>query len=251
MKKALFSLLCSALTFAVVLAQAPQRTPPPTDDEVIRISAELVQVDAVVTDKNDRIIDDLKLEDFEVYESGKKQELKFMEFVSVDAERRSEGARPPLVAEVETDTSRDLTGAELKRVIAFVVDDLTIPYEDMISVRRVLTDFVENKMRDGDLVAILRSVGGKGLLQQFTADRQLLRRAIASLTPRTNPFSAFNADSGRMNNLPTPTGGTADPGAFNEALAVVDNSLDAEGVGSGLDITNENDDTNRTFRALM
>lgn len=252
MKKTLCSLLCSAVTFAVVLAQAPQRTPPPADDEVIRISAELVQVDAVVTDKNDRIIGDLKLEDFEVYESGKKQEIKFLEFISVDAERRSEGARPPMVAEVETDTSRDLTGAELKRVIAFVIDDLTIPYEDMISVRRVLSDFVENKMRDGDLVAILRSVGGRGLLQQFTSDRQLLRRAIASLTPRTNPFSAFNADSGRMNNLPTPTGGTTtDPGAFNESLAGIDSSLDAEGVGSGSDITNENDDSNRTFRALM
>jgi VWFA-related protein len=76
--------------------------------------------------------------------------------------------------------------------MAFVVDDLTIPFADMLTVRQVLRDYVDNKMEKGDLVAIIRTVGGKGMLQQFTSDKQLLRRAIAQLNVTTNFYSAFD-----------------------------------------------------------
>jgi VWFA-related protein len=193
MKRLSISFLSLILMVSVVAAQTPaQPQQQTTPDDVLRITTALVQTDAVVVDKNDRIVPDLKLEDFELYENGKKQDLKFMEFVSVDTGRRAEGERPIAAAGVNTEVARDLTAKELKRVIAFVVDDLTIPYADLNTVRQVLSDFVENQMREGDLVAIVRVVGGKGLLQQFTSDKALLRRAIASLNITTNPFAAFN-----------------------------------------------------------
>ena len=33
-------------------------------------------------------------------------------------------------------------------------------------------------------------IGGSGLLQQYTSDKDLLRRAIARLTPKVHPLSA-------------------------------------------------------------
>jgi VWFA-related protein len=196
MRKALAFLLAACLLAASAVAQTarPSQSTQPQDDEeeVVRITSALVQTDVVVTDKNDQIVNDLKLSDFEVFENGKRQELKFLEFVNVAGERRTEGTRPgdglPETARIE----RELTARNVRRVMAFVVDDLTIPGQDILTVRQMLTDFVENKMEPGDLVAIIRTVGGKGLLQQFTSDKRVLRRAIAQINAASMNYAAFS-----------------------------------------------------------
>ena len=190
MKKALTLILIAIIGCAAVVAQTQQQPNKPADD-VLRITTELVQVDAVITDKNDQVIPDLKLGDFSLYENGKRQELKFIEYVGSDSKPRVDEnvARTPTG---DTDIARNLSAADLHRVFAFVVDDLTIPAEDMSTVRTLLTDFVDKRMDEGDLVAIVRVVGGTGLLQQFSSDKQLLRRAIAQLTPSHHPYSVFN-----------------------------------------------------------
>jgi hypothetical protein len=72
--------------------QKPTQEP---QEEVLRITTNLVQTDAVITDKSDQLIKDLKLEDFELYDNGKKQEIKFLEFVGVNSDKRVEGEAPP------------------------------------------------------------------------------------------------------------------------------------------------------------
>src|SRR5215467_7540512 len=94
-------LLCGA-----ALPQTPSRHP--ADDQPIRISTELVQVDAVVTDKSGRIVGDLTKNDFEVYERGKKQQLSFLEYVDVSGPRVNlpRNAQP-------TPANEDLTEADV------------------------------------------------------------------------------------------------------------------------------------------
>jgi VWFA-related protein len=227
MRKALALFLSTSLLSLCVAAQtvAPPQQQQQGEEEVVRITSELVQTDVVVTDKDDRVINDLKLGDFEVYENGKKQDLKFIEYVGMDEGRRIEGARPdapPESARIE----RELSARDVRRVVAFVVDDLTIPFADMATVRQVLLDFVDNKMQQGDLVAIVRTVGGKGLLQQFTSDKQLLRRAISQLNYTSNYYSRFdNPDPPGLTEVDlTPPGGGAasvssNTAAANDALA--------------------------------
>jgi VWFA-related protein len=209
MKKVLAGCLSLLLTTASA-AQTPPSTPqtPTQDEEVLRVTTELVQVDAVVMDKNDQPLTDLKLSDFDVYDNGKKQDLQFMELVSVDAGSRSEGslAAAKIAPGIDTSVARDLSARDVHRVVAFVIDDVTIPNEDIARVRQMLTDFVDNKMRDGDLVAIIRTVGGKGLLEQFTGDKQILRRAIAQLGPVAVPpyLALTDNDPGRIVSPPSP-----------------------------------------------
>ena len=240
MRKALAILLSACVLSAAAAAQtaapAPQRPPQADDEEVVRITSQLVQTDVVVTDKNDRIVTDLKLGDFDLYDNGKRQELRFMEFVSVDSPtRRVEGVKPEALR-AETDPALNPTARDVRRIIAFVVDDLTIPHADLVTVRESISNFVENQMADGDLVAIVRTVGGKGLLQQFTSDKTLLRRAIAQLNIVTNPFATFDQpDTGRMNTIPSPLGGGS--GSLEE-------------MGS-FDISSPNDDTIRYSRGLI
>jgi VWFA-related protein len=198
MRKTLAFFLATAILS--VGATQGQTTPQPSqptqqgDEEVIRVTSELVQTSVVVTDKNDQIVSDLKKDDFEVYENGKRQDVKFMEFVGINGERRAEGATNGASLPESARIERELSAKDVGRVVAFVIDDLTIPYADMATVRQTLRDFVDNKMQEGDLVAIIRTVGGKGLLEQFTSDKQLLRRAIAQLNVTTSPFASFNND---------------------------------------------------------
>lgn len=244
MKKALALFLLTSVLCAVVNAQTS--APPhqqPEDEEIVRITTALVQTDVVVTDKDDHPVNDLKLGDFEVYENGKKQDLKFIEYVGVDeGTSRVEGSRPSADASVPEGAriERELSAKDVRRVVAFVIDDLTIDYQDLTTVRQVLTDFVDHKMREGDLIAIVRVVGGKGLLQQFTSDRQLLRRAIAELNVATNPFMAYNnpAATRASTNPAAPAEGSGDP-----------NVADFEDLGLQ-DFTDPNNETQRLFRGL-
>lgn len=244
MRKFLASYLGVLLTLSVAAQTLPQpQTPPDSQDEdVLRITTQLVQVDAVVMDKNDQIIPDLKLSDFEVYENGKKQDLQFIEFVSGDTAPRSEGRIDVAGTTIEPNATRNLTAHDLRRVYAFVVDDLTIPFDDLTNVRTMLRDFVDKQMREGDLVAIVRVVGGRGILQQFTSDKQLLRRAINEITPQLTPYSAFNnlSSPGRINTTPSVAAAGEESGAV---------SLPAP--GSGMAFEASPDGTNQGLRPLI
>lgn len=243
MKKSLALFLAAAILSVGVNAQqkpAPQRPQQPEDEEdVVRISSELVQTSVVVTDKNDRVVNDLKRDDFEVYENGRKQDVKFMEFVGIDGERRAEGAGAALPEGARIE--RELSAKDVRRVIAFVVDDLTIPYADMITVRKTLRDFVDNKMQEGDLVAIIRTVGGKGMLEQLTSDKRLLRRAVALLNVTATPYTnnALDNEAAKTaSEIMQEAGGGVGPSAEN--LADI-----------GVETANVYDESARISRALI
>lgn len=194
MNKRLTTSVTMLLACSISLAQTPAKPAAQqrTADDVIRISTSLVQTDLVVTDKDGKVIPDLKLEDFKVFENGKRQEVKFMEYVGENTGPRIEGSLVVAGKPVEPEIAKNLSAENLRRVFAFVIDDLTVPLDEIATVRQMLTSFVDNRMQEGDLVAIVRVVGGSGVLSQFTSDKVILRRAIAQISPQLHPFSAFN-----------------------------------------------------------
>jgi len=187
---AIFILVLVASTVSLQTPQKPEQEAAPED--ILRITTSLVQTDVVIVDKDDHVIPDIKLDEVKVSDNGKRQDVKFIEFVTPEAAPRIEGNLSIAGSSVESDAARNLAAGDLRRVFAFVVDDLTIPNEDIPNVRKLLTDFVDNQMREGDLVAIVRVVGGSGLLQQFTSDKRILRTAIDRITPQLTAYSAFN-----------------------------------------------------------
>jgi VWFA-related protein len=93
------------------------------------------------------------------------------------------------------------------RVLAIVVDDLGLSFESTAYVRKMLAKYVDTTMAPGDLVAIIRTAGGVGALQQFTTDRRLLHAAIDrvrwSLQSRSGigAFAAVTPDSSTSLNV--------------------------------------------------
>jgi VWFA-related protein len=51
-------------------------------------------------------------------------------------------------------------------------------FRSIVDVRRMLNRYVDADVQPGDLVAIIRTAGGAGTLQQFTTDRRLLKAAV-------------------------------------------------------------------------
>ncbi len=185
-----FVLVCSLLT--PVAGQQPGAPTPPRpqrplsgSDEVVRITTNLVQIDAVVTDRRGQQIVDLGPEDFEVYEDGRLQQIKNFSYVSLQAESSN---APPTVALKSNDKAapppqppEQLRPEQVRRSIALVVDDLGLSFESTYYVRNALRKFVVEQMQPGDMVAIIRTGAGVGALQQFTTDKQLLQAAIDRL----------------------------------------------------------------------
>lgn len=178
-----FCTLLPAMGQTTTPATTTQRptTPQPADDndDVVRISTNLVQIDAVVT-KDGKPVSGLTANDFEIYEDGKRQQITNFIYVSnVNGEVTSAPSRDKATATFVPPAAikRDVA----HRTIAIVVDDLGLSAESMTYVRKSVRKFVNEQMQPNDLVAILRTGAQVGALQQFTNDKRLLNRAIEQL----------------------------------------------------------------------
>jgi len=180
MKNPLFAITLSLVLAALSYGQGATPTPTPSEADVVKISTALIQIDVTVTDKKGRIIPDLRRDEIEIYENGKKQDLSHFSFISnvretSDRPKADKGAPLPILPPSAVKPER------VRRTIALVVDDLTLSFESTYFVRRALKKFVDEQMQDGDLVAIIRTGAGIGALQQFTTDRRQLYAAIENV----------------------------------------------------------------------
>ena len=185
----------------VVYSQTPQPTStPPEDKDIVKITTTLIQIDATVTDSRGRIVADLKADEFEIYENGKKQEITNFSFISNKGKLNKSVSKRTAKGQIASvPYPPSVTGKILGRTIALVVDDLTLSSSSMSAVRRGLRKYINNQMLPGDFVAIIKTGGGSGALQQFTSDKRRLNAVIDQL--RWNPngkggISAFDPIGG-------------------------------------------------------
>jgi VWFA-related protein len=98
-----------------------------------------------------------------------------------------------------------------------------------VRTRNLLNRLVDEQLTPGDLVAILRTGGGVGALQQFTTDKRLLKAAIAGLSITSRRRG--NVDAAALYREQTSTGegpsGASNADPAGAALAAAAASLDA------------------------
>ena len=186
----------------------------PEDVDVVRITTNLVQVDAVVTDKNGKVVTDLKPEEVQILEDGKQQKITHFSYNVVES-----AVVAPTAKAASADKSADknappappvaLKPEEVRRTMAIVVDDLGLSFESTHFVRQALKKFVDEQMQPGDLIAIVRTSGGMGALQQFTSDKRQLYAAIE----RVRWYASGRGGVGAFAPIEPPT-----PGAFGPVI---------------------------------
>ena len=87
------------------------------DEPTIRISVDLVQVDAIVTGRDGKIVRGLGADDFEVLQNGKRQSVRAVSFIEL---------APPTAPSVAITPSPPavLREADVRRTITIVIDDI-------------------------------------------------------------------------------------------------------------------------------
>jgi len=157
--------------------------------DIVRINTQLVQVDVVVTDRKGKHVEDLTAADFVLLVDGKKQSLTHFRHINLPVIKRSAPVKKqtdPSLAP-ESMPTRQIAQEEVRRTIAFIVDDLGLSPSSVELVRETLRRFVNEQMQDGDLIAIIRTGSGLGMLEQYTSDKRILYAAIEKLI--WNPLS--------------------------------------------------------------
>jgi VWFA-related protein len=184
-------LFFSILLTVGVSAQNPQTTPPPKpaneqkpdESEIVRISSELVLVDALVLDKAGKQVTDLTAEDFEVWQDGKPQKITNFTYINSDqpamqtavtnSSKIKSEKKPLPVPPISLRSNRG-------RVITFVIDDgnCLATIEGTSNIRNAVKKFINEQMQPDDKVAIYRTRGGSSLLQMYTSNKEVLKRVV-------------------------------------------------------------------------
>jgi VWFA-related protein len=210
----------------------PQQPARPTEEETVRITTNLVQVDAVVIDNDGKPVTDLRPEELQILEDGKPQKITNLSYITLEPTSRDAEPAKPIDKNVPTPPLR-LRPDQIRRTMALVVDDLGLSFESVAFVRQALKKFVDAQMQPNDLVAIIRTGGGIGALQQFTSDKRQLYAAIEKVkwnpTGRggvpvfspiaRDPANTSSSVSGNDDRIDAPKGGTIDE--FREELFAV------------------------------
>jgi len=176
------------LLLASTWAQNPAAPvkPPQTvnEDDVVRITANLVQLDVTVTDRDGRQVKDLKSEDFEIREEGRTQQITNFSYIEVSpessiirpGEKRSGAPRTP-----QPPVPSQLPANQVRRTIGILVDGGAMSFGSVGAVRDSLRKFVDEQIEPGDLVGIFPTRAGNRLLQQFTTNQNQLALAVSRL----------------------------------------------------------------------
>jgi len=186
-----FFLLSTATCFLLFPASVFSQTKPePRNDtqDVIKFDTSLVQTDVTVFDKRGHFVEGLKPEQFQLKIDNTQREISFFEAIksgSSTTQRQQLNSAQPNSPNSPSSVNAPKSDAQRRSVI-FFVDDLHLAPDSLERTRRALLDFIERGIRDTDLVAITSPSGQIGFLQQFTADKQALRSAVARLNYRSN-----------------------------------------------------------------
>jgi hypothetical protein len=115
-----------------------------------------IRLDAIVTDRSDHPISDLKTSDFEISDNGQN--------------------RPVDSATLES--GRD------GRLIAIFLDDYHVEAADSARVRAALTQFVDSGLRPNDLVAVMKPLDSQKAIEARSGRRSRRSKAARGTTRR-------------------------------------------------------------------
>lgn len=214
-------LLASAIFFAAIPLHAQNPKEPRKlgdQDDVVRVTSNLVNLDVMVKDKKGKPITDLKADDFVLSENGVPQKIEFFDSTLTGG---SEPAQQNGGLSVSTSPRRP--GALPRNIISLVLDGQTTEGPNLKHVRDGMTKYIRDRVTKDDLVALFAISGGLQLLQPFTQDQDKLISAVErsesiSTTSKTSEQRGINESMAAIRDylagaptgeITTPAGGSA------------------------------------------
>ena len=171
----LLVLLTGAALTAGQAPAPPAQQPPAQQPPTFKVRVDYVEVDAVVTDRQGRLVRDLKKEDFQVLEDGKSQVITNFTMVDIPVERdnRPLFASSPIEPDVRTN-EKPFDG----RVYVMVIDDMHTRFGRSVRVKTAAKQFIERRLGANDLMAVVHTSGPSDANQEFTNNKRLLLASV-------------------------------------------------------------------------
>lgn len=162
------------------VALPPQLSRQDVNTPAVRVSARLVLVDAVVTDKSGQRITGLTKDDFTVLENGKPQKISAFSFEVPE----TPSPRPELPPNIYTNRPEyDMPKGPLTILL---LDGLNTAVADQGYARSQMLKYLGSQLQPGQPVAVYTLAGSLRLLQDFTGDVDLLKAAVEHFNPQTS-----------------------------------------------------------------
>src|SRR3984893_15817163 len=171
---------CAYVLAAQERAHAPAANPPET---VIRAGSQEVLLDVIVRDKKGKPVRDLEAKDIRVFDEGTQQKITGFRLVtSTDAAgRASDAAGAP----------KGLDPLRQLRLVSLVFERLDTDARRLA--RQASIEFLKTELEQNVYMAVFVIDQRLHVLQQFTNDRDVLRKAIETGT--TTQYTQFAAQS--------------------------------------------------------
>lgn len=144
---------------------------------MFRTATQYVRVDVVVTDKDDKPIEGLTKDDFEIVDNGKPQQVDTFQFVKIPVVRRT--LSRSAAAEPVPDVVSNQPATADSRLFAVVIDDMHLLEKDLIPIKALLMEFLQS-LSPNDEVAFT-FVNRSDLGVNFTRDTAKLVTAVELL----------------------------------------------------------------------
>ncbi len=158
-------------------ANAPQQTSP-----TIVVNVNRVLVPVVVRDKQGRTVDDLKRENFQLFDNDKPREI-----AGISIERRGPAQSVP-IGNAESSTpppsgtgTAPQSSPPSQRFVVFLFDDMHLTYADLARVEKAAAKAVVGSLADSDIAAVVSTSGKTN--SGLTRDHAKLQDAITGLRP--------------------------------------------------------------------
>jgi VWFA-related protein len=218
------------VTSAVLLAAIPvlsqdkkQNKTSADDDDVIKVTSNLVSLDVIVKDKKGKAITDLRAEDFKVSENGVPQKIEFFDATLTSG---SEAVQPRNAIGSTEPKPRTSNGLP-RNVVALVLDGQSTELANLKHVRDGITKYIRERISDDDSVALFAISGDLQLLQPFTQDKAKLISAVenaygSSTVAKTSEARGISESIATLRDqLASAPTGPAETAAGGSALAQV------------------------------
>lgn len=184
----------------IVVAQPAQ--PPGNPSPTFKAQVEYVEVDALVTDQQGAFVPNLTIDDFQVFEDGKRQKISSFALINIPVERDAAprvGASP-IEPDVQSN-ERPFDG----RVYVMLLDDLHVASLRSQPVKDAARRFITQSLGANDLMAIVFTGGRSQDAQEFTSNKRLLLNAVDRFVGQKLPSltAAREDDLRNQRNLPT------------------------------------------------